>query len=69
MTVGLNNRADAPGLAPDGAKVQAASAEASISSLEAHMTFQEANIRQARAAVDADDAAIRLAKTNQGRQG
>ncbi|MDR1889675.1 MAG: HlyD family secretion protein [Zoogloeaceae bacterium] len=54
-------------LALDGAKAQVASAEASIASIEAHLTLQESNIRQAQAAVNADDAAIRLAQANQTR--
>ena len=51
-------------VAVNAAKAQVASAEASIVSLQAHLTRQETAIRQARAAVAADDAAIKLAQEN-----
>lgn len=49
------------------AKAQVASARASIVSLQAHLVRQETAIRQAKAAVVADDAAIKLAQSNRVR--
>lgn len=46
-------------------KARVASAQASIASLQAHLLRQESAIRQAQAAVAADDASLRLAKENQ----
>jgi membrane fusion protein (multidrug efflux system) len=46
------------------AKAEVASARAGILSLEAHRVQQEASVRQARAAVAADEASLKLAQTN-----
>lgn len=54
-------------VAVDAAKAQVAAAHASIASLEAHLTQQETVIRQAHAAVAADEAALKLARVNHGR--
>lgn len=54
-------------VAVNAAKAQVASAYASIASLQAHLVRQETAIRQAQAAVSADDAALKLAKANQVR--
>lgn len=54
-------------VAVSAAKAQVASAHASIASLQAHLLRQETAIRQARAAVSADDAALKLARENQVR--
>nr|WP_016774163.1 HlyD family secretion protein [Pseudomonas sp. R62] len=49
------------------AKAQVASARAGIISLEAHLAQQKNAIRQAKAGVAADDAALKLAKANHAR--
>ena len=49
------------------AEAQVASAQASIASLRAQLLRQETTIRQARAALAADDAALKLARENQAR--
>ena len=54
-------------VAVDAAKARVASAQASIASLQAHLVLQETAIRQAQAAVAADDASLKLAKENQVR--
>jgi membrane fusion protein (multidrug efflux system) len=54
-------------IALDAAAAQVASANAGIAGLEAQLVQQETAIRQARAGVAADDAALRLAKANQER--
>lgn len=54
-------------VAVNAAKAQVASANASIVSLQAHLVRQVTAIRQAQAAVAADDAAIKLARENQVR--
>ncbi|WP_338524994.1 HlyD family secretion protein [Pseudomonas batumici] len=54
-------------VAVNAAKAQVASAQAGIGSLEAHLIQQESAIRQAHAAVAADDAALKLARVNQAR--
>ena len=54
-------------IAVDAAKAQVASARAGTTSLEAHVVQQENAIRQAQAAVAADDAALKLARVNQAR--
>jgi membrane fusion protein (multidrug efflux system) len=54
-------------VAVNAAKAQVASAQASIASLEAHLVQQETVIRQAVAAVAADDAALKLARENEVR--
>lgn len=54
-------------VAVNAAKAQVASAHASIDSLEAHLIQQEAVIRQAQAAVAADDAGLKLARFNHAR--
>jgi membrane fusion protein (multidrug efflux system) len=53
--------------AVNAAKARVASAQASIGSLQAHLIQQESAIRQAQAAVAADDASLQLAKENQVR--
>lgn len=52
-------------VAVDAAKARVASARASIASLQAHLVRQETAIRQAQAAVAADDASLQLARENQ----
>jgi membrane fusion protein (multidrug efflux system) len=54
-------------VALDSAKAEVASANASISSLHAQLVHQEILIQQAQAAVAADEAAVKLAQTNQKR--
>lgn len=54
-------------VAVDSATAQVASAAAGIASLEAHLVQQQNAIRQAQAAVAADDAALKLARVNQAR--
>lgn len=54
-------------VAVNAAKAQVASAQASIASLEVHLVQQETVIRQAQAAVAADDAALKLARKNEMR--
>lgn len=54
-------------VAVDSARAQVASAAAGIASLEAHLIQQQNAIRQAQAAVAADDAALKLARVNQAR--
>src|SRR5688572_2911453 len=54
-------------VAVDAAKARVASALASIASLQAHLVLQETAIRQAQAAVAADDASLKLAEENQVR--
>lgn len=54
-------------VAVNAAKARVASALASIVSLQAHLVRQETAIRQAKAAVAADDAAIKLAEENRVR--
>ncbi len=54
-------------VAVNAAKAQVAGAQASITSLQAHLIQQESAIRQARAAVAADEAALKLAGVNQAR--
>ncbi|MCI0997165.1 HlyD family secretion protein [Pseudomonas corrugata] len=49
------------------AKAQVASAQAGIANLEARLIQQQTVIRQAQAAVAADDAALKLAKVNHAR--
>jgi membrane fusion protein (multidrug efflux system) len=49
------------------AKAQVESAQANIAGLQARLVLQETAIRQAQAAVEADDASFKLAKTNQAR--
>lgn len=56
-------------IAVKAAKAQVAGARASVSSLQAHLVRQETAIVQARAAVDADDAALELARSNRTRYG
>src|SRR5688572_2445922 len=51
-------------VALEAAKAQVASAQANIASLQAHLVRQETAIRQAKAALLADDAAIKLAESN-----
>ncbi|MES2488152.1 MAG: HlyD family secretion protein [Pseudomonadota bacterium] len=51
-------------VAVDAAKAQVASAQASIASLEAHSVQQQSAIRQARAALAGDNAALKLAREN-----
>jgi membrane fusion protein (multidrug efflux system) len=55
------------GIAVDAAKAQVAAAEAGIASLEAQLVQQDIAIRQARAGVAADDAALTLARANRAR--
>jgi membrane fusion protein (multidrug efflux system) len=54
-------------VAVNAAKAQVASAQASIASLEARLIQQGTAIRQAQAAVAADDATLKLARVNQTR--
>jgi membrane fusion protein (multidrug efflux system) len=54
-------------VAVNASKAQVASARAGIVSLEAHLAQQQNAIRQAQAAVAADDAALKLAKANHER--
>ena len=54
-------------VAVNATKAQVASARAGITSLEAHLIQQETAIRQAQAAVTADDAALKLARVNHAR--
>ena len=54
-------------VAVDAAKARVASALAGITSLQAHLVLQETTIRQAQAAVAADDASLKLAEENQVR--
>jgi len=49
------------------AKAQVASARAGIASLQARLAQQDTAIRQAQASLDADEAALKLAKANQAR--
>jgi membrane fusion protein (multidrug efflux system) len=51
-------------VAVDAAAAQVESAQASIASLQAHLVRQETAIRQAKAALAADDAAVKLAAEN-----
>ena len=50
--------------AVNAAKARVASAQASVGSLQAHLIRQESAIRQAQAAVAADDASLQLAREN-----
>lgn len=52
-------------IAANAAKAQVISAQASITSLKAHLSRQKTVIRQAQAAVSADDAALKLARENE----
>ncbi|VVM37363.1 putative multidrug resistance protein EmrK [Pseudomonas fluorescens] len=54
-------------VAIDSANAQVSSARAGIASFEAHLVQQQNAIRQAQAAVAADDAALKLAKANLAR--
>jgi membrane fusion protein (multidrug efflux system) len=54
-------------VAVDAAKAQVGIARAGIASLEAHLAQQDTTIRQAGAAVAADEAALKLAKANYAR--
>ena len=54
-------------VAVDAAKAQVEGAQANIVGLQARLALQETAIRQARAAVQADEASLRLAKTHQAR--
>lgn len=54
-------------VAVSAAKAQVEGAQANIVGLQARLVLQETAIRQAQAAVQADDASLRLAKTNQAR--
>jgi len=54
-------------VAVNAAKAQVESAQANIVGLRARLVLQETAIRQAQAAVKADDASLKLAKTNQAR--
>ncbi|AVU74610.1 HlyD family secretion protein [Pseudomonas sp. FP1154] len=53
--------------AVNAAKAQLASARAGVASLQAHLIQQDTVIRQAQAAVAADEAALKLAKVNHAR--
>jgi membrane fusion protein, multidrug efflux system len=54
-------------VAVNAAKAQVESAQANIVGLRARLVLQETAIRQAQAAVEADNASLKLAKTNQVR--
>lgn len=54
-------------VAVNAAKAQVASAHASIASLQAHLVQQDTAIRQAQAALAADDASLKLARVNLAR--
>lgn len=54
-------------VAVNAAKAQVESAQANIAGLQARLVLQETAIRQAQAAVEADDASLKLARTNQAR--
>lgn len=54
-------------VAVNAAKAQVEGAQANIAGLQARLVLQETAIRQAQAAVEADEASLKLAKTNQAR--
>jgi len=54
-------------VAVESARAQTANAKANITSIKAHLTHQGAVIRQAHAAITADDAALKLAQANRQR--
>ena len=54
-------------VAVDAAKAQVEAAQAQIAGLQARLVLQETAIRQAQAAVQADNASLKLARTNQAR--
>lgn len=54
-------------VAVDAAKAQVEGAKAAVVGLQARLALQETAIRQAQAAVDADSASLKLAKTNKAR--